>query len=209
MKRAGLAEKREAIVRGARAVFGRDGYTRASIGSIAKEADVSTRTIYNHFDGGKSELFRVVVTEGAEQIVAAQLDLIDRYLRKVTDLESDLVAFAHGWIEPLEKFPDHFALVRQLNAEVGHLPPELLEAWQEAGPRKTFRVLAERFAGLAAEGLIEADDPERAALHFIHLTGTEVTARSYHGAVPLPRKTVDELIASGVRAYLRGYLPRG
>ena len=43
------ADKGLAIMRAARAVFARDGYSRASIDVIAAAADVSTRTIYNHF----------------------------------------------------------------------------------------------------------------------------------------------------------------
>jgi AcrR family transcriptional regulator len=57
-----LVEKRRAIIDGATAVFGRDGYTRAGIDSIAKEAGVSTRTIYNHF-ANKEELFLCTLNE--------------------------------------------------------------------------------------------------------------------------------------------------
>ncbi|MFF2020526.1 TetR/AcrR family transcriptional regulator [Streptomyces sp. NPDC058171] len=203
-----LREKREAIMRGARTVFGRDGYTRTSVDAIAKEAGVSTRTIYNHFENGKAELFRIIVEEGAVQIHDAQLDVIDRWLRKITDLEADLIDFGRAWVEPLNVFPDHFALVRQLRAEVGHLPPELLKAWDEAGPRRVERALAERFQGLVDDGLLETDDARRAVMHFLHLISGEIIDRSYYGALPLPRDEVDGLVASGVRAFLRGYQPR-
>lgn len=203
-----LAEKREAIMRGARSVFGRDGYTRTSIDAIAKEAGVSTRTIYNHFESGKAELFRLIVEEGAAQIHDAQLDVIDRWLRKVTDLEEDLIDFGRAWVEPLGTFPDHFALVRQLRAEVGHLPPELLRAWEEAGPVRVENALADRFRNLAEEGLLRTDDPRQAASHFLQLISGEIIDRSYYGALPLPPEVVTRLITAGVRAFLHGYLPR-
>lgn len=206
--RQGLAEKREAIVCGARRVFGRDGYTRTSIDAIAKEAVVSTRTIYNHFPGGKAELFRVVVEEGASQVVDAQVAAIDRRLFKVTDLESDLIDFVLAWTEPTQRFPDHFAVARQLSAEVGHIPQEILDSWRRAGPGRSLEVAAERFGELAREGLLDAPDPYRAASHFFQLTLGEVIDRSYRWAVPLPEDECAELIASGVRAFLRGYLPR-
>ncbi|MEV0221520.1 TetR/AcrR family transcriptional regulator [Streptomyces sp. NPDC050704] len=206
--RQGLAEKRQAIVRGARRVFGRDGYTRAAIDSIAKEAGVSTRTIYNHFPEGKAQLFRVVVVEGSEEVVRAHVDAIDRRLYKVTDLESDLCDFARAWMRPLYEHGDHFAVVRQLRAEVGHIPQEFLDTWRASGPDRARKVAAARFRELADEGLLDAPDPERAVTHFFWLTGAEISDRTYHGAIRMPDEERDELIASGVRAFLHGYLPR-
>ncbi|BCL27518.1 TetR/AcrR family transcriptional regulator [Streptomyces aurantiacus] len=203
--RQGLVEKRQAIVRGARRVFGRDGYTRAGIDSIAKEAGVSSRTIYNHFPEGKAQLFRVVVVEGSEEVVRAHIDAIDRRLYKVTDLEADLVDFAHAWMSPMDKYRDHFAVVRQLRAEVGHIPQEFLDAWRAAGPDRALKEVAARFRELAEEGLLDASDPARAATHFMQLTGAEISDRTYQGAVPIADEERDELIASGVRAFLRGY----
>ncbi|MFD6288394.1 TetR/AcrR family transcriptional regulator [Streptomyces sp. NPDC060205] len=206
--RQGLAEKRQAIVRGARSVFGRDGYTRAGIDSIAKEAGVSSRTIYNHFPQGKAQLFRVVVVEGAEEVVQAHVDAIDRRLYKVTDLEADLVDFAHAWQAPMRRYRDHFAVVRQLRAEVGHIPQEFLDAWRAAGPDRALREVAVRFRELSEEGLLDTPDPERAASHFMLLTGAEISDRTYQGAVPLAAGERDALIVSGVRAFLRGYEKR-
>src|SRR5579884_1160692 len=132
--RRGLAEKRAAIAHAACVVFGRDGYTRAAIDVIAKEAGVSSRTIYNHFPGGKEELFAAVIRESAGQVTAAQLAMLDRHLGKVVDLEADLVALGLEWVRPLADFSGHFSLVRQIIAEAGHLPPEVLEEWQRIGP---------------------------------------------------------------------------
>ena len=36
----------------------------------------------------------------------------------------------------------HFALVRQINAELTHIPADAIEAWQETGPRRVVRALA-------------------------------------------------------------------
>ncbi|MFE2280176.1 TetR/AcrR family transcriptional regulator [Streptomyces sp. NPDC059454] len=203
--RQGLAEKRQAIVRGARRVFGRDGYTRAGMDSIAKEAGVSTRTIYNHFPEGKAQLFRVVVVEGSEEVVRSHLDAVDRRLHKVTDLEADLIGFAHAWVSPMDRHHDHFAVVRQLRAEVGHIPREFLDAWRAAGPDRALKGVADRFRELAEDGLLDAPDPERAARHFLQLTAGEISDRTYQGGLPLPDEERDELITSGVRAFLRGY----
>ncbi|MGW6918932.1 TetR/AcrR family transcriptional regulator [Kitasatospora sp. NPDC054939] len=202
--RRGLTEKREAITRAARTVFGRDGYSRASIDAIAAEAGVSTRTIYNHFTG-KELLFRTVVQESAAQVRDAQLDLIERRMAKVTDLEEDLGALALAWVTPLAEFSAHFALVRQIQAEASHLPKAVLESWQDTGPRPVHHELARRFGELADRGLLDAPDPARAAQHFVLLTGTEITHRSYWGAHPLPQSEVEEIIADGLRVFLRAY----
>ena len=204
-ERRGLSEKRSAITRGALVVFGRDGYTRASIDAIAAEAGVSTRTIYNHFDD-KQHLFLSVIQQSATQVATAQIGLLDRYLDRIDDLEADLVALGRAWTKPMAEFSDHFALVRQINAEVGHFPQAGLDAWQATGPRRVHGELARRLRQLTEQGLLELEDADRAATHFVLLVGSEITSRSYYGAIPLEETEVTGIVASGVRAFLHGYL---
>jgi len=204
-ERRGLAEKRAAITQGALVVFGRDGYTRASIDSIAAEAGVSTRTIYNHFDD-KQHLFLTVIQQSAAQVAAAQIGLLDRYLERITDLEADLVALGRAWTKPRAEFSDHFALVRQINAEVGHFPQAGLDAWQETGPRQVHRELAVRMRRLADQGRLAIEDADTAATHFVLLVGSELTSRSYYGAIPFEEPDVTRIVTAGVRTFLHGYL---
>jgi AcrR family transcriptional regulator len=199
--------KRQAILDGAREVFGQDGYTRASIGSIAKAAEVSTRTIYNHFKD-KDELFRAVILESAVQVRETQLADLERHLGKIVDLEQDLIALGRAFTTVMPRFGAHFALVRQIQAEVGHIPSEVLRAWQEAGPQQVQEDLARRLVELGERGLLEIDDSQRAALHFIALVGTEVRSRTYYGALPIEESTREEIVTAGVRAFLRAYRPR-
>jgi AcrR family transcriptional regulator len=201
--RGGLADKRRAILAGALTVFARDGYTRASIDAISAEAGVSTRTIYNHFQC-KAHLFQTVIQESATQVAEAQIAFIDRYLSKITDLEADLVEFGRAWVTPTPDYADHFALVRQVNAEAGHIPQAAIDAWQEAGPLRVRHELADRMRQLADQGLLRIDDPDRAALHFALLVS--VANPSYRGAV-LPEEEIAEIVASGVRTFLRGWSP--
>jgi AcrR family transcriptional regulator len=201
--RGGLADKRRAVLAGALRVFARDGYTRASIDAIAAEADVSTRTIYNHF-GDKARLFQAVIQESGERVADAQIATMERYLSKVIDVELDLIEFACALSAPMEDFVEHFALVRQISADAGHIPPRAIAAWQRAGPLRVRRALAGRLRQLTDRGLLRIDDPERAALHFMLLiSGTDalrVRAR--------PRGANRDVVAAGVRAFLFGYLPR-
>ncbi|MGC4936811.1 TetR/AcrR family transcriptional regulator [Kribbella sp. DT2] len=193
-------DKRTAVLTGARTVFARDGYTRASIDVIAAEAQVSTRTIYNHFRD-KAGLFASVIETSAAGVAAAQLALIDRHLGTVDDLEKDLVAFGIAWRTPIPDHVEHSALVRQINAETGHIPAEVIETWQQTGPLAVRRALADRFEAFAADGLLTLDDPLRAALHFSALiSGTDPSYRSR-----TPEEELSETVTSGVHAFLHGY----
>ncbi|NRQ37640.1 TetR/AcrR family transcriptional regulator [Nonomuraea sp. NN258] len=197
-------DKRRAILAGALTVFARDGYTRASIDAIASTAGVSTRTIYNHF-ADKTELFQTVIRESAAQAADAQIAVMDRHLRKVTDLEADLVEFGRELAAPSSGTQaEHFALVRQINAEAGHIPQPAIDAWQETGPLRVRRELAGYLRQWIERGLLRAADPDRAAIHLLLLISTDDP--SYRGIVPT-EKEVAEIVSSGVRAFLHGHLP--
>jgi AcrR family transcriptional regulator len=188
------SDKRQAILDGALEVFARDGYTRASIDVIAKEAAVSTRTIYNHFQD-KAALFQVVIQESAGRVAEGHIGLIDSYLRKVTDLEEDLTEFGLAWTRRTSTdYAAHFALVRQIHADADHFPAPAIEAWQEAGPLRVRRHFAERLTALPG---LRLDDPERAALHFIALINADPAYNA-----PAPGK---DHVRAAVRTFLYGY----
>src|ERR1044072_5402159 len=134
--RKGTVEKRQALMRGARTVFGREGYARAGIDEIAAEAGGSTRTLYNHF-GGKENLFREVLMDSAASVTGAHIALIERHLAKVTDVEKDLLALAREWMGRRGDHEPHMLLVRHIISEGAHLPAEVIEKWRRIGPRAT------------------------------------------------------------------------
>ena len=107
----------------------------------------------------------------------------------------------------MRQYIDHFAMVRQINAEAGHIPQAALDTWQETGPRRVHRELARRIQRLAGQGFLRVTDPDRAAAHLVLLTATEVANRSYHGAIPLPATEITRIADAGVQAFLHGYLP--
>lgn len=188
------SDKRQAILDGALEVFARDGYTRASIDVIAKEAAVSTRTIYNHFQD-KAALFQVVIQESAGRVAEGHIGLIDHYLRKVTDLEDDLTEFALVWTRRWSTdYATHSALVRQIHADADHIPAHAIEAWQEAGPLRVRRYFAECLTALPG---LRLDDPDRAALHFTALINADLAYNS-----PAPDK---DYVRAAVRTFLYGY----
>ncbi|WP_202865674.1 TetR/AcrR family transcriptional regulator [Ornithinimicrobium sufpigmenti] len=204
--RAGRPEKRRAIVRGARRVFALEGYSRASIERIAADAEVSTRTIYNHFSD-KAELFTTVIEDSATAVAEAQEGLIREYLDPVVesgDLDG-LVRFGRRWAASAQDAEEHFALMGHVSAEAHFIPPEAIRVWQQAGPSRVEQEMSTRFARLAELGLIHAPDPHRAAAHFMLLVGSAVAQDSLNGAVPLPKAEVDQIADAGVEAFLRAY----
>ncbi|MGW6283133.1 TetR/AcrR family transcriptional regulator [Kribbella sp. NPDC055071] len=193
--------KRDHVLAGALTVFARDGYARASVDVIAAEAGVSTRTLYNHF-GDKAGLFQAVIQHSATCVATAQLALIEEHLTTITDLEADLIAFGIAWRTPMPDYAEHSALVRQVNAEAGHIPQPAIDAWQEAGPLAVRRALADRLAAFAASGLLRVDDPMRAALHFSLLVSG--SNPSYRGG-PMTSSEITEAVTTGVHTFLHGH----
>ncbi|MCP2335133.1 TetR/AcrR family transcriptional regulator [Actinomadura rupiterrae] len=206
MTSTGRPEKRRAIMDGARKVFGRDGYTRAGMDAIADEAKVSKRTIYNHF-ADKEHLFQAVAVEGGQQVTDAVKHLMDLHLLKILDLEEDLLAFSRDRAATITGFPDHFALVRALEAEVTRIPRPVLDRWIAAGPQTAHERLAPYLARIAERGLLDLPDPVTAALHFNQLTVAVIIQRTFYGALPLPAEETERLLRDGVRAFLRAYRP--
>ncbi|MEV5607751.1 TetR/AcrR family transcriptional regulator [Streptomyces sp. NPDC052225] len=205
-ERRGTVEKRQALLRGARTVFGREGYARAGIDQIAAEAGVSTRTLYNHF-GGKENLFREALLDSAAVVTAAHVAIAERHLTKVTDVEKDLLAFAREWMGQRGEHVAHMLLVRQIIAEGPHLPAGVVEAWQRTGPQATVDAVRERLAALGAQGLLaidEAGSPE-AARYLMLLVPGAVTVDTFFGVVPMSEAEVDARVQSGVRTFLRLY----
>lgn len=196
--------KRQAVLDGALTVFAQHGYTRASIDAIATAAGVSTRTIYNHFED-KARLFRVVVEESTTGVANYQTEVIERYLAEVSDLEADLVQLGLGLAAPMTGYKQHFALVRQIEADVGQVPPAALDAWQDAGPRRVLGVLADRLRAVADTGLLDLDDPQRAAVHFMLLVQGAVPF--HHGLAATNASDLTDMVTAGVRVFLHGYQP--
>jgi len=199
--RRGRPGKREAITRAARRVFGREGYVRASIDAIAAEADVSTRTIYNHFDS-KEQLFTSVLVESATQVAETFVAMVERL-----DADADVADYLTGMAEALAaqstEHPEHFTMARQISAEADHFPPETLDGWRRAGPLRVEAEVARRLGELTDRGRLAVRDPEQAALHLIALTAAQLTARSRRRGTP-----PTAILAAGVDAFLHGYAPR-
>lgn len=201
----GRPDKREDVLAAARATFAGAGYANTGIDRIAARAGVSTRTIYNHFPGGKEELFATAIAESAGRVADALATTITRHLEEVDDLEEALRGLAHDWLLPRDEFAEHFAMVRRMRIEAETTPERIREAWHAAGPTRAVGELAARFEQLATAGVLEVTDPQLAASHFLALSIGEVL-HADDGSVDQERTS--ELIAAGVHRFLHGYVRR-
>ncbi|GLS00953.1 TetR family transcriptional regulator [Brevundimonas denitrificans] len=86
--------KRQAILQQARKAFVSEGYAATRIEPIAREAGVSTATLYALFDG-KAQLFSLVIDEAAEDFAQqmARLGTIEG------DARQQLVSFAEAYAD--------------------------------------------------------------------------------------------------------------
>lgn len=203
--RRGRPDKREAILRAATRVFGREGYARATVDAIAAEAGVSKKTIYNHFED-KAELFRTAALESARDVSERIGILVDRHLSKILDLQTDLTDFAVDRAKAILEAPDeHTAFSRTIRAEVTSLPRTVLDEWLREGPMRSQREIAAKFRAMADRGLLAFDDADKAAEHYTLLSFTPISDRTFFGALPIGEDEMAVLAAEGVRAFLRLY----
>jgi TetR/AcrR family transcriptional repressor of mexJK operon len=190
--------KKAAILDAAEALFITEGYERASVDAIAARAQVSKRTVYDHF-GDKETLFLRALERVSDALVKTIRAAIEEELLPGRDLREALTAFGHRIVDRTFASSDYLAYRRLASQQrsVLRLP--------EAVRDRPERMLEERFAELAAEGAIRAPDPALAARHFTALTislALEAVTELRIGTQP---PELDAVIADGVAAFLRAY----
>lgn len=108
--------KREAIVVAARALFVEAGYQQSSMDAIAARAEVSKRTLYNHFPS-KEALFHEI----AEQLWQAQIRAKRLRYEREQALAPQLAHMAEQYLAILQSNAN-LQLSRVLLAELLHAP---------------------------------------------------------------------------------------
>jgi TetR/AcrR family transcriptional regulator, mexJK operon transcriptional repressor len=202
--REGAPSKRAAIERAALTLFLRDGFARTSVDAVAREAGVSKRTVYDYY-GDKQTLFLDVLARTQAAYEAQFGELIDRTLpADAPDLAAALLEFGRAFSSGVAQAPDRSAIVRVIVAEAAHFP-DLLERLRGVGPQQ--EMLAERLTGFAARGLLDLPDPVEAAAYLGILVTARANNRTLYGTLPIPDDELAELVASGVRVFLRAYRP--
>lgn len=195
--------KGEAIAQAALRLFLRDGYERTSVDAIAAEAGVSKRTIYNRY-GDKENLFRSVLQDTYDSMMATFRGIAEKHLTDVTDVQQSLTACALEVARTMTTAPDRIAVVRLIMAEAPFFPA-LVRTQQ---PASTMHGHIRAFlARLAGQGRLAITDPTEAAEHLIALTVNQINARTMFGVIPISDAEVERVITGGVAAFVRAYSP--
>lgn len=197
----GRPDKRSEVVDAAQRVFGRTGYALASMDLVAKEASVSTRTIYKHFPT-KEDLFATVLEASAARVA-------NDFIREVRDApltdppQTLLTRLGHAYLRHLDDHPEHFAMVQQIKAGALDLPDVAIERWHLAGPERILDHITETLKTLIDAGSLRARSSSLAALHFVALVLAPRVVHPYGGS-PF-ELTASDTVDSAVATFLRGY----
>lgn len=188
--------KRAAILDAAEELFVSEGFDVVSVDAIAARAEVSKRTVYDHF-GDKRALFHGVLERSGEVLLRTIRAAIDEELTEDRDLREALHAFAQR--VTTETFPSSvYVNFRRLHSQAPRLPEELDDEPE--------RSLQERFLRYAEAGELHVPNPRRAVQHFIALTmRLALDVIDETPDIASKPEELHDLIADGVDTFLRAY----
>lgn len=186
----------EHILNSAMAVFYAEGYGRASMDLIARQAGVSKATLYNHF-ATKAHLFRAAVQRASESFVLA----LDTLKLDQLPLEQALISLGRHYLDFL-LIERNLSVVRAVIAETQQ-DPDIGQSFHAAGPAIAQKALAALFKRRIQGGEMAGQDPLMAARHFIALLRGDLFWRGLLG-VPVSMDEREAHIHSAARQFLRG-----
>jgi len=191
--------KREAILAAAQVLFLGNGYEGSSMEAIAAEAGVSKLTLYSHFKD-KEALFCAAVKTTCETRLPRRLFQIEQDC----NIEEVLLAIGSAFNE-LVNSPESIGLHRVMVA-MATQNPELVKMFFDAGPQQLLCDLQQLFTRASALGLLEIDEPLRAAEHFCSLIKGAQHFRLLVGYAEAPADEegalhVQDVVAVFMRAY--------
>lgn len=143
--------KRKAILAAAAQQFRAHGYEATSVDRIATLAEVSKRTVYNHFPS-KEELF----TETVVQLFESSAGMVEMAYRPADALRVQLVELAALKLRSMAD-PDFIGLARVAIAEAIHAPERALPVFARLGEREEGVTAWIRAA--QADGRLKPGDP--------------------------------------------------
>jgi len=190
--------KHQAILDAAAAEFRAHGFQGTSMDRISERAQVSKRTVYNHFPS-KDDLFRAILSDVWTRGIAVS----DIPFRSDAGLEDQLTEIARAEIDYLSK-EESLELARALMVATMQAP-ELASS--------TLEELLELDVGIVAwvraateHGALSVADPEMAGHQFKALIKAfAFWPQVMLGQPPLSQDEADAVIASAIEVFLAAY----
>ncbi len=194
-----MEEKRKQIIDAAVETFQQCGFAGASMDGIAERAQVSKRTVYNHFES-KEVLFNAIVGlmfEEAHQTV-------DVTYREGLPIRDQLVALgrAEGRLLQSERF---MKLARMALGETMRAP-EVAQAVQKEAEKMS--VFGDFMTAARKDGAIIADDPDEATEQFIALLKSRAFWPHVLSGGQVDAGEMEAIVQSSVETFLARFGPR-
>lgn len=191
--------KREAILEAAKALFLSLGYANTSMDAVAAAAGVSKLTVYSHFTD-KQTLF------GSAVMATCQTQLPDLIfeLPDGVPLDQVLLNIARGFQALISS--DESVKLSRLIIALGSQDPGFGQFFYEAGPKQVLGEMEALLRSVAERGLLQIDNPLRAAEHFFCLIKGAPDYRLLLGCAPA--LSVDEAevhVREVVGLFMRAY----
>ncbi|MGH1349985.1 MAG: TetR/AcrR family transcriptional regulator [Methyloligellaceae bacterium] len=145
-------QTRSTVIEEARKIFARDGYAKASLSEIVRNAKVTTGAIYHHY-GDKKGLFTAVAEHLEQEILAIIAD-------RISTISSDWERLEKGVYYTLDvcSRPDIQRIVFQdAPTVVG------LHEWREIEMKYSFGIMMQNIQSLSEQGKISGGSPELVA----------------------------------------------
>ncbi|EGW21438.1 TetR/AcrR family transcriptional regulator [Methylobacter tundripaludum] len=176
------------------------GYGNLSLETIARDARVSMRTIYNQF-GGKAGLFGAVIRRCSDQFVTG---LSEEYALKSSPEEA-LVFFAKQFLYSITR-PNAVRIRAILIGESLRFP-DLATQFYEQGPQRTLDHLAQFFARQQKTGCFAEMEPRFLADQLLSALRNERFQKLQLGLEPTPDEAeIDVWVRQAIGFFLRGSL---
>ncbi|MBB4261168.1 MULTISPECIES: TetR/AcrR family transcriptional regulator [unclassified Bradyrhizobium] len=190
--------KRRQILDGARKVFMDLGFDGASMGEIARAAQVSKGTLYVYF-ADKSALFEAILEQEALQFgqVVFNFD-------PTRDAETTLKEFGRAYIHLLCR-PGGGSAIRTVMA-IAERMPDVGRRYYARVLDKTINRLSDYLKVHVASGDLRIDDCDLAASQFMELCKASLFLPFVFQAAPAPsEERMTEVVDSATRMFLAAY----
>lgn len=144
-------KKRQAILEAATQCFLRTGYEGTSMYSIAKLANVSKLTVYNHFQD-KAHLFGAAISMVCDQRLPKHFYQLDIH----KSVEAHLFELSVAFLNMV--YSDEAIKLHQLMTSLASQEPDLVALFFNSGPQQTRTNLLSLFQQFQQHQLIDIDD---------------------------------------------------
>ncbi|MFG0584633.1 Biofilm operon icaADBC HTH-type negative transcriptional regulator IcaR [Pseudomonas sp. THAF187a] len=191
--------KRRAILDAAKNLFLRNGYDGSSMDTIAAEAGVSKLTVYSHFTDKETLFSAAIKAKCEEQLPELLFELPDD-----VPLESQLLGIARGFLALINS--SESVEMHRMMVSLASQGSKLSRMFYEAGPQRVQEEMELLLRKASERGLLQLDDPHRAADHFFSLLKGGAHFRLLIGCGdPLQGAAAEHHVQDSVQLFLRAY----